>query len=61
MFISFDKQEAYTEYSVKILYDTRVIALYDHGGELLGWLWGEIPDKEKEESAADVSSKKDDK
>ncbi|MGI5933153.1 MAG: DUF2326 domain-containing protein [Eubacterium sp.] len=59
VFISFDKQEAYTEYTAKTVYDTRVIELYDHGGELFGWSWAEKPDEETEENAADRSSEKD--
>lgn len=32
IFISFDKAEAFTEYTAKTLYDTRVIELYAIGG-----------------------------
>lgn len=39
IFISFDKAEAFTEYTAKTLHDTRVIDLYANGGELFGWSW----------------------
>lgn len=39
IFISFDKAEAFTEYTAKTLYDTKVVELYANGGELFGWSW----------------------
>ena len=46
VFISFDKREAFTDFTAKIAYDTRVIELYDNGGELFGWSWAK---KKKED------------
>lgn len=55
IFISFDKQEAFDDFTAKTVYDTRVIELFDDGGELFGWSWAkkengpsESKDKEKE-------------
>lgn len=39
IFISFDKKEAFDDFTAKTVYDTRVIELYDDGGELFGWSW----------------------
>ncbi len=39
IFISFDKAEAFTEYTAKTLRDTKVVDLYANGGELFGWSW----------------------
>ena len=39
IFISFDKKEAFTEYTEKTVTNTTVIELYDDGGELFGWSW----------------------
>lgn len=39
IFISFDKQEAYTDFTSETLAKTKVIFLYDNGGELFGWSW----------------------
>lgn len=55
IFISFDKQEAFDDFTAKTVYDTRVVELFDDGGELFGWSWAkkengpsESKDKEKE-------------
>ena len=58
VFISFDKREAFTEYTAKTVYDTRVIELHENGGELFGWSWAKKPE---DENAADESSGNDDK
>ena len=39
IFISFDKQEAFDEYTSTTVKDTKVIELYGGGGELFGWSW----------------------
>jgi len=39
IFITFDKTESYSEETHKILHDTKVLELYDNGGELFGWSW----------------------
>jgi len=39
IFISFDKKEAFTKFTEKMVTDTAVIQLYDDGGELFGWSW----------------------
>ena len=39
IFISFDKQEAFDEYTSITVKDTKVIELYGGGGELFGWSW----------------------
>ena len=49
IFISFDKAEAFTEYTAKTLYDTRVIDLYANGGELFGWSWAKKRKKDNKE------------
>lgn len=52
IFISFDKKEAFDDFTAKTVYDTRVIELYDDGGELFGWSWAkkeEGPDASKKE------------
>lgn len=53
IFISFDKAEAFTEYTAKTLYDTRVIELYANGGELFGWSWAK---KKKGKASVEVKS-----
>ena len=49
IFISFDKAEAFTEYTAKTLYETRVIDLYANGGELFGWSWAKKRKKDNKE------------
>lgn len=44
IFISFDKKEAFDDFTAKTVYDTRVIELYDDGGELFGWSWAKKED-----------------
>ena len=39
IFISFDKQEAFDDFTLKTVRDTSVIELHDDGGELFGWSW----------------------
>lgn len=39
IFISFDKKEAFTEFTEKTITNTTIIELYDDGGELFGWSW----------------------
>ena len=51
IFISFDKREAFTEFTSKTVYNTRVIELYDNGGELFGWSWAKKAKDDKESSA----------
>lgn len=46
VFISFDKHKAFTEYTAKTVYDTRVIELHDNGGELFGWSWAKKTENE---------------
>ena len=48
IFISFDKAEAFTDFTAKTVHETRVIELYDNGGELFGWSWAK---KEKAKEA----------
>ncbi len=50
IFISFDKAEAFTEFTAQTVYDTRVIDLYANGGELFGWSWAKKKKKDKEEA-----------
>lgn len=60
VFISFDKREAFTEYTAKTVYDTRVIELHDNGGELFGWSWAKKAEESSEtESTTDETSNKD--
>lgn len=47
IFISFDKQEAYTAFTEKTVWDTRVIELHENGGELFGWSWA-VKDNEQQ-------------
>ena len=56
VFISFDKRGAFTEFTAKTVYDTRVIELYDNGGELFGWSWAKkiIGDEDGSESTEDA-------
>ena len=51
VFISFDKAEAFTEYTAQTVYNTRVIELQDNGGELFGWSWAK---KKKEDQETDA-------
>lgn len=51
VFISFDKAEAFTEFTAKTVHDTRVIDLYDNGGELFGWSWAKKKKKAQKEEA----------
>lgn len=53
IFISFDKREAFTDFTAKTVYDTRVIELYDNGGELFGWSWAK---KEKQDQEGNTST-----
>jgi len=39
IFISFDKQEAFTPYTEDTVVKTSVIELHENGGELFGWSW----------------------
>lgn len=51
IFISFDKAEAFTEFTEKTLYGTKVIELHANGGELFGWSWAKKKaKKDKEET-----------
>ena len=58
VFISFDKAEAFTEFTAKTVYDTRVIELHDDGGELFGWSWAkkEKPAQEGSETTEETST-----
>lgn len=58
IFISFDKAEAFTEFTAKTVYDTRVIELYDDGGELFGWSWAKKakPVQDSSESTQEAST-----
>lgn len=53
IFISFDKAEAFTEYTAKTVFDTRVIDLYANGGELFGWSWAK---KKKKDAKAETDT-----
>ena len=55
IFISFDKAEAFTEYTAKTLYDTKVIELYANGGELFGWSWAKKKASEEAKTAEDTT------
>lgn len=57
VFISFDKHKAFTEYTAKTVYDTRVIELHSDGGELFGWSWA----KKTENESGEVPSEDDEK
>ncbi len=39
IFIAFDKQEAFDDFTATTVAKTKVIELYDNGGELFGWSW----------------------
>lgn len=54
IFIAFDKQEAFTEFTTKTLYDTKRIELHENGGELFGWSWA----KKKKDNAGTKSNAK---
>lgn len=56
IFISFDKAEAFTEYTAKTVHDTKVIDLYANGGELFGWSWAKKTKETKEVKATDEQS-----
>lgn len=49
IFISFDKKEAFTDFTEKTVTDTTVIELYDDGGELFGWSWAKKKKKPETE------------
>lgn len=55
IFISFDKKDAFDDFTAKTVYDTRVIELYDDGGELFGWSWAK---KEESPSGSEEETKK---
>lgn len=57
VFISFDKHKAFTEYTAKTVYDTRLIELHSDGGELFGWSWA----KKTENESGEVPSEDDEK
>lgn len=53
IFISFDKKEAFDDFTAKTVSQTTVIELYDDGGELFGWSWAkkeENPEVHQEEN-----------
>lgn len=52
VFISFDKAEAFTEFTAKTVHDTSVIDLYDNGGELFGRSWAKKKKEDQEEKTA---------
>ena len=56
IFISFDKAEAFTEYTAKTVHDTKVIDLYANGGELFGWSWAKKTKEMQEVKATDEQS-----
>lgn len=39
IFIAFDKTEAFSDETRQILDSTKVLELYENGGELFGWMW----------------------
>ena len=39
IFIAFDKTEAFSDETRHILDSTKVLELYEDGGELFGWMW----------------------
>lgn len=53
IFIAFDKQEAFTDFTTKTLYATKRIELHNNGGELFGWSWGK---KDKKNDAENDST-----
>lgn len=48
IFIAFDKEDAFYDVTRKIVHSTKVIELYENGGELFGWSWAKKTTKEKQ-------------
>lgn len=48
IFIAFDKEDAFYEVTRDIVHSTKVIELYENGGELFGWSWAKKASKEKQ-------------
>lgn len=48
IFIAFDKEEAFYEVTRDIVQSTKVIELYENGGELFGWSWAKKATEEKQ-------------
>ena len=47
IFIAFDKQEAYTDFTAQTVKNSSVIELHENGGELYGYSWAK---KKKQEA-----------
>lgn len=48
IFIAFDKEDAFYDVTRKIVHSTKVIELYENGGELFGWSWAKKTAREKQ-------------
>lgn len=48
IFIAFDKEDAFYDVTRKIVHSTKVIELYENGGELFGWSWAKKTVREKQ-------------
>ena len=67
IFIAFDKQEAFDDFVATTVAKTKVIELYDDGGELFGWSWAKkqpVPSEQQkpteQQDIAEKQSGKDD-
>ena len=51
IFIAFDKEDTFYDVTRDIVHATKVIELYENGGELFGWSWAKKATKEKQIAA----------
>ncbi len=49
IFISFDKQEAFDDFTSETVTKTKVIEFHDDGGELFGWSWAKVKENQEEQ------------